>query len=163
MKMFVITISLFGALAICEAEENSGWEALRAHFNVGAPELDVPPTVHDAEFDGDSFTIQITNDSKEVMAYRGYFSDEPEFFTSELVDGAWEPRSTLWCGTGMKGHLFEPGDEVTFRFDRDLKKRRIFVIFRMSSNRASLVKLWDPGSSQEAGLETQKTAPVRDE
>ena len=144
MKIFATAILLFGILAICGADETDGWDAFREHFKIGDPELKFLPLIHSTEFEGDSFTIKIRNDSKEPMSYQGYFSDDPEYFTSEFVDGAWEPRPELWCGTGMEGHLLKPGDEVTFSFQSHLKKRQIFVIFHGTERRSSLVKVWYP-------------------
>ena len=144
MKLPIFAIGLLMAVSNCGAGETKGWDALLDYLKIGDPGLDVLPTVSNSQLDAESFTFKITNDSNDVMSYQGYSDDEPRYFTSELVDGEWIPRVTLWCGTGMKGHLLEPGESVVFEFARHLAKRQIYVIFRMSSNRSSLVKLWEP-------------------
>ncbi len=162
MKTFVTAFLLLSTLAIGGAEDKDGWEIFREHFRIGNPELETPPKIRATGLSGEVFTVTISNDSDETIAYEGYFSDEPQYFTSEFVDGAWLPRTNLWCGTGMEGHLLKPGEEVTFSFQLHLKKRQIFVIFRGSSGASSLAKVWDPTieptSSAEPTTETPNKA-----
>ncbi|MCG8598992.1 MAG: hypothetical protein MI807_02520 [Verrucomicrobiales bacterium] len=162
MKFFATTFLLITTLAICGAEDKDGWEIFREHFKLGNPELKTPPKILASKSDGDIFTVTIANASDETIAYEGYFSNEPQYFTSELVDGAWTPRPNLWCGTGMWGLLLEPGDRVTFSFQRHLKKRQIFVIFRDGSGGSSLAKVWDPTIAQKSSV-TTKSAPNKSE
>ena len=153
MKILANTILLAGALSICGADETDGWEVFREHLKIGNPELETLPALSESGFEADSFFVRIKNESDSPMSYEGYFTDEPQYFTSELVDGAWIARPNLWCGTGMKWHELKPGEEATLNFQRNLKKRQIFVIFYASEGRSSLVKVWDPTTDSGTDVE----------
>jgi hypothetical protein len=159
MKTFATAFLLLSTLVIGGAEDKDGWEVLREHFRVGNPELKTPPKIPASELGGDVFTFTISNDSDETIAYEGYFSDEPQYFTSDFVDGAWLPRTNLWCGTGMEGHLLKPGEEVTFSFQLHQKNSQIFVIFRGSAGASSLVKVWDPTIGPTSSAEPKTETP----
>ena len=149
MKLIPLVLPLLATLSICSANEKDGWEALREHCNIGKPDLKVPPVISDFEFDAESFTVTIKNESKEPVSYEGYFSDEPQYFTGEFVDGSWVARPNLWCGTGMKWHELKPHDEAALSFPADLRKRQIFIIIYGSEGSSSLVKVWDPDIERE--------------
>ena len=158
LKLLAIALLTCCTLWICEADERDGWKDLLTRLKIGDPELGVSPTIEDAVFGDESFEIKITNTSSESMAYHGYSPDDPQVFTREFVNGEWRPSGWSWCGTGLGAQLMEPGESVTFVFDRHLEERQLFVVFRMSENRSSLIQLRDPHIKSATKAE-RKSAP----
>jgi hypothetical protein len=104
-----------------------------------------PPSVTVIEFGewGLSCTVTVSNTTASSLGYCGYGSRSIFYWRETWIEGEWNEKSDLWCGTGARWTWLQPGESVRLHLPFPMTRgpHRILGTFRDDSGRSTDVVL----------------------